>query len=156
MRECVGGSGGAERMYAEAVHFGADTGLESILPNNIPIDRSRIERAVRARRCGYWSRDEGAGRRPQRRARQAPGRFRSTAAPSCARTNLTVFWELFKIEAEAIPPRLQLELVDAEGGRAPCAVPSRYSISTDSAFAIESLSAVKVRKAFFLLTPVWT
>ena len=47
---------------------------------------------------------------------------------------------LFKIPAEAIPPRLQLELIDAEGGRTPCAVLSRYSISADSAFAIESIN----------------
>jgi len=48
--------------------------------------------------------------------------------------------QLFKIGGEAIPPRLQLELIDAEGGRTPCAVLSRYSTSPDSAFAIESIS----------------
>ena len=47
--------------------------------------------------------------------------------------------ELFRAPAEEIPPRLQLEIADADGDRTACAIISRYSSSADSAFVFESL-----------------
>ena len=46
MGESVRGRCRAQRMDAQPIHFGADTGLQTILPYNILIHRGRIERAI--------------------------------------------------------------------------------------------------------------
>jgi hypothetical protein len=51
MRERIRGSGGAQRMDAQPVYFGADTGFKSVLPHNILIHRRGIERAVELARA---------------------------------------------------------------------------------------------------------
>jgi len=62
MRERGRGRRCAQRMDTEAVHFGADTGLQPILPHSISISRRGIERAVELARAIVGHRTKhGAG-----------------------------------------------------------------------------------------------
>lgn len=46
VRERVGSRGGPERMDAQAVHLGVDAGSKAVVPHDVAVDGSGIERPV--------------------------------------------------------------------------------------------------------------
>lgn len=46
MRERVGSRGGAQRMHAQPIDFGADAGLQAVMAHDVAVDRGGIEGSV--------------------------------------------------------------------------------------------------------------
>jgi hypothetical protein len=86
--KAVGGSGCPQRVNTEAVHFGADAGLESMFPQDIVVKSKQVERAIELARAIIRHRTKHSAAGVRTVAGESQVLFRSAGAPARGRVRI--------------------------------------------------------------------